>query len=195
MNQLRFDENLAIREVLDDIIGMVDRREKLIASVTEQAEETKDDRMKEHVIKLEGLMSDFLALFEPVLSKVRAYADGLKESVSESKAFLKSLVGIIDAGKTIDGTSATLQELESDADEVEEEVRQSIETLERIESLFKRTSHYEHGSSKSRPEDVQDQESTRSTRTIHKGESAGASRSHVFLGPRLSTYESSKSRN
>ncbi len=37
MNELRFDENLAIREVLDDIIGMVNRREKLIQSATEEA--------------------------------------------------------------------------------------------------------------------------------------------------------------
>src|SRR5713101_3902601 len=142
MNELRFDENLAIREVLDDIIGMVNRREKLIRSASQHAEKARDERMAQHVHKLEGLMSDFLTLFEPILSKVRKYGEGLRESVSESESFLKSLVGIIEAGKAVEGSSATLQELKKDADGVQEDLQLSDEALGKIEDLFKRTKSY-----------------------------------------------------
>lgn len=142
MNQLRFDENLAIREVLDDIVGMVDRRERLIESAGKMAEETRDERMAGEIKQLERLMSDFLTLFDPVLVKVRAYAERLKQSIAESEAFLRSLVGIIDAGKTVDGTSATVQELEKDADEVQTDLDLANQTLEKIENLFKKTRQY-----------------------------------------------------
>ena len=142
MNQLRFDENLAIREVLDDIVGMVDRRERLIQSAGQMAEETRDERMAVEVKQLERLMSDFLTLFEPVLVKVRAYAERLKQSTSESEAFLRSLVGIIEAGKTVDGTSATIQELEKDADEVQTDLDLANHTLDNIENLFRKTRPY-----------------------------------------------------
>ena len=142
MNQLRFDENLAIREVLDDIVGMVDRRERLIESAGQMAEETRDERMAGEIKQLERLMSDFLTLFDPVLLKVRAYAERLRQSVSESEAFLRSLVGIIDAGKTVDGTSATIQELEKDADQVQTDLDLANQTLDKIENLFKKTKQY-----------------------------------------------------
>lgn len=143
MNELRFDENLAIREVLDDIVGMVDRREKLIRSASQQAEKSRDERMAQHVQKLEGLMSDFLVLFDPILTKVKKYGEGLRESVSDSEKYLKSLVGIIDAGKAVEGTSATLKELEKDADGVQEELTLNSEALSKIEDLFKRTRQYD----------------------------------------------------
>ena len=142
MNQLRFDENLAIREVLDDIVAMVDRRERLIESAGNMAEETRDERMAGEVKQLERLMSDFLTLFDPVLVKVRAYAERLKQSTSESEAFLRSLVGIIEAGKTVDGTSATVQELEKDADEVQTDLDLANQTLDKIENLFRKTRQY-----------------------------------------------------
>lgn len=142
MNQLRFDENLAIREVLDDIVGMVDRRERLIESAGAMAEEARDERMAGEVKQLERLMIDFLILFDPILLKVRAYGERLKQSISESEVFLRSLVGIIDAGKTVDGTSATIQELEKDADEVQTDLDLANRTLEKIENLFRKTKQY-----------------------------------------------------
>jgi len=196
MNKLTFDENLAIREVLDDIIGMVERREKLIGSVSQQAEETDDGRMKENVAKLEALMSDFLTLFEPILAKVRTYADALKDSISDSEAFLKSLVGIIDAGKTIEGTSATLQELEKDANEVQGELRESTETLDKIEDLFKRTKQYQRNSPSAHKDEPPSHESTSHSKWAgSRTDSTGASRSHIVSGVRLSSYEPTKSQH
>lgn len=195
MNKLSFDENLAIREVLDDIVGMVDRREKLIDSVSDQAEESSDPRMKEHVAKLEGLMADFLALFEPVLSKVRAYGESLKDSISESEAFLKSLVGIIDAGKTIDGTSATVQELEKDADEVQSELHETTEIVDKIEDLFKRTKQYQRGSVVVHKEDSGTHETVSRPRwVVPKSDSTIGSRGHAFSS-RFSSNEPSKSQH
>jgi uncharacterized protein Yka (UPF0111/DUF47 family) len=194
MTQLRFDENLAIREVLDDIVGMVDRREKLISSVDEQAEKTKDERIAQHVKKLEELMSDFLTLFEPILEKVRAYGENLKESISESEGFLKSLVGIIDAGKAIEGTSATLQELEKDADGVQGDLRQSTETLDKIQDLFKRTKAYLPNSSGSRSENSTSHSSVPRTRHAQtETDTEQGSRFHVLAGSRLSSYQPTKS--
>jgi hypothetical protein len=142
MNELKFDDNLAIREVLDDIIAMVDRREKLIQSVRQKAEESGDQQMIQHSHKLQGLMSEFLALFEPILSKVVKYAETLQGSVAESEKFLKSLIGIISAGKNVDGGSATVQELERDAQGVNEELQLSLEELAKIKDLFSRTQEY-----------------------------------------------------
>jgi hypothetical protein len=145
MNELKFDENLAIREVLDDIIAMVDRREKLIQLTGQKAEQAGDERMIQHVQKLQGLMSDFLELFEPVLAKVRQYGETLRDSAGESEKFLKSLVGIISAGKNVGGESATLQELEKDAQGVNEDLQLSLEELAKIEDLFRRTREYSPG--------------------------------------------------
>ena len=195
MNKLSFDEDLAIREVLDDIINMVDRREKLIGSVSEQVEETRDDRMKEHLAKLEELMSDFLSLFSPILAKVRTYGDNIKASISDSQAFLKSLVGIIDAGKSIEGTSATLQELEKDADQVEEELRESTATLEKIEDLFKRTKQYEREPLAPKGEEMSSRESSSRQKWVTKSDTLSESRGHVIARPRSSSYESSKSQH
>ncbi len=142
MNQPSLDDNLAIREVLDDIIGMVDRREKLIQSAGLQAEETGEQRIMEYIKRLEELMVKFLTLFDPVLVKVRAYGESLRNSASESEAFLHSLVGIVDVGKTVDGSSAMVRELEKDVDEVEYQLKVSTETLNKIRGLFKRAEHY-----------------------------------------------------
>ncbi len=152
MNQLTFDENLAIREVLDDIIGMVDRREKLIRSAGEEAERARDDRMAQHVTQLEALMADFLTLFEPIMVKIRKYAEGLRDSIADSENYLRSLVGIIDAGKSVEGTSATLQELERDADGVQEELELSSELVGKIEDLFRKTRPYSRQALESRQE-------------------------------------------
>lgn len=142
MNQLTFDENLAIREVLDDIIGMVDRRDKLIRSAAEEAERARDERMAQHVVQLEALMTDFLTLFEPIMVKIRKYGEGLRDSITDSENYLRSLVGIIDAGKSVEGTSATLEELERDADGVQEELELSSELVGKIEDLFRKTKPY-----------------------------------------------------
>ena len=195
MNELSFDEDLAIREVLDDIVNMVNRREKLIGSVSEQVEETRDERMKEHLAKLEGLMSDFVSLFNPILAKVRTYGDNIKASISDSQAFLKSLVGIIDAGKSIEGSSATLQELEKDADRVEEELKESTEILEKIEDLFKRTKQYEREPLAPKGEEPSSHESTSRQKWVTKIDTLSESRSHVIARPRSSSYESSKSQH
>ena len=98
--------------------------------------------MARNVAQLERLMSEFLALFDPVLVKVKDYGETLHESIVDSEKYLGSLVGIIDAGKSVEGTSATLQELEKDADTVQEELELSGEVLSKIEDLFRRTKRY-----------------------------------------------------
>ncbi len=194
MNELRFDENLAIREVLEDVIGMIDRREKLIRSAGQLAEKSRDERMAQNVQKLEGLMSDFLTLFEPILSKVRKYGESLRESVSESERFLKSLVGIIEAGKGVGGTSATLKELEKDAEGVEVDLQLSSETLGKIEDLFKRTKQYSPSSGEPRSEDsLSPPPSVRPRRVRRSSTKPRVSRSYLLPGSRLLSDESSKS--
>src|SRR2546428_14090893 len=103
MNQLTFDENLAIREVLDDIIGMVDRREKLIRSSAEEAERSRDDRMAQHVTQLEALMADFLTLFGPIMAKIRKYGEGLKGSTTNFGKYSRGLWGKNWLGKELEG--------------------------------------------------------------------------------------------
>ena len=191
MNQLKLDENLAIREVLDDIIGMVSRREKLIESAAQQAERTRDERMSAHVKQLEELMSDFVGLFDPILVKVKAYAESLKESIGESEGYLKSLVGIIDAGKSIEGSSATLQELERDAEDVQLELDQSSETLKKIDDLFDRTKQYRRVAPTEKIPNPGSAARERAMREINDPSQA-TSRRYLITRPRLASYESSK---
>ncbi len=193
MNELRFDENLAIREVLDDIIGMVDRREKLIRSAGQQAEKSRDERMAQHVQKLEGLMADFLTLFEPILSKVRKYGEGLRESVSESESFLKSLVGIIEAGKAVEGSSATLQELKKDADGVQEDLQLSDEALGKIEDLFKRTKQYSTSAREPKSDNPLAVTPLVRAKRVRRTSKPRVSRPYLLSGSRLLSDESTKS--
>ena len=191
MSQIRFDENLAIREVLDDIVGMVARREKLIDSADKQARESKDERIAQHVKKLQELMSDFLTLFSPILDKVRSYGEELKESISESEAYLKSLAGIIAAGKAVDGSSATIRELEKDSDRVQGELEQSTDILEKIQDLFAATKEYTinvkvaGSGSEERPNSLS---STRARRAIAENDTLTASRTRLVGGSRLSSH-------
>ncbi len=196
MNQLRLDENLAIREVLDDIVDMVERRQKLIQSAAEEAERSRDQRMAEHVTKLEGLMSDFLTLFEPILGKIRMYGEGLRESIADSENYLKSLVGIIDAGKSVEGTSATLQELEKDADSVQEEIEVSGDVLSKIEDLFNRTKLYSHQALDRQDPAADPQINLRETqRRDQRGVRARSSGTYFLPGSRLLPDKSSKSQH
>jgi GTP1/Obg family GTP-binding protein len=196
MNELKFDENLAIREVLDDIVGMVERREKLIRSASQQAEKSRDERMAQHVQKLEGLMSDFLALFDPILTKVKRYGEGLRESVSDSEKYLKSLVGIIEAGKAVEGTSATLQELEKDADGVQEELKLSSEALSKIEDLFKRTRQFGQNSQSPKLDDPLGPAMVAKPRRRQRREAKPrASGSYLLPGSRLLPDEPAKSQH
>ena len=191
MSQIRFDENLAIREVLDDIVGMVARREKLIDSADKQARESKDERIAQHVKKLKELMSDFLTLFSPILEKVRSYGDELKESISESEAYLKSLAGIIAAGKAIDGSSATIRELEKDSDRVQGELEQSTDILDKIQDLFAATKEYAinvkvaGSGSEDRPSSLS---STRTRRVVAEDDTLSSSRGRIVGGSRLSSH-------
>src|SRR5215831_3928308 len=142
MSGLQFDENLAIREVLDDVVAMVDRREKLIQSATEVAERSRNDLTTRNVKRLEKYMTDFLVLFGPILVKVRNYQESLNESITETENYLRSLEGIIDAGKGVDGSSATIQELEKDANGVVEELQLMHQAHDKIDDLFNKTSRY-----------------------------------------------------
>ncbi len=197
MNQLRLDENLAIREVLDDIVGMVERRQKLIQSAAEEAERSRDQRMAEHVTKLEGLMSDFLILFEPIMGKIRIYGEGLRESIADSEKYLRSLVGIIDAGKSVEGTSATLRELEKDADSVQEDLEVSGDVLSKIEDLFTRTKPYSHQTLDTRQDPAADPEiNLRETqRRDQHGLRSRSSGAYFLPGSRLLPDKSSKSQH
>jgi hypothetical protein len=195
MNELRFDENLAIKEVLDDIIGMVDRRERLIKSASQEAERSRDERMLQHVKQLEGLMSDFLALFDPIFVKIRKYGEGLRDSIADSEHFLRSLVGIIDAGKSVEGTSATLKELEKDAEGVQEELELSSDALSKVEDLLRRTKAYSRQAPDSRPENVSEVVAHETQRREQRTLRSHNSGSYFLPGSRLFPDQSSKSQH
>jgi GTP1/Obg family GTP-binding protein len=195
MNELRFDENLAIREVLDDIIEMVDRRERLIKSASQEAERSRDERMLQHVRQLEGLMSDFLTLFDPILTKIRKYGEGLRDSIADSERFLKSLVGIIDAGKSVEGTSATLQELEKDAEGVQDQLQLSSEALSKVEDLLRRTKAYSRQPTETRPENAPDAVAHEIQRREQRTVRSHNSGSYFLPGSRLFPDQSSKSQH
>ncbi len=146
MSQLSFGDNLVVREALDDMVEKVATREKLIQSARQLAEKSRDERMGGNVRLLEALMSEFLALYKPVIERIRKYGESIQESISESEAHLKSLLGIIEAGKGIGGMPSTLHEIEEDAEEIKESMQLSATVLDRIGKLLQRIGRYDEKS-------------------------------------------------
>src|SRR6266568_4337042 len=76
MRETVFDESYNVREVLDDVIERVALREKLLGTAKQFAEKKREEKFTLAIRQFEGLMVDFLRLYQPILERLRSYREG-----------------------------------------------------------------------------------------------------------------------
>jgi len=138
MRETMFDDSYNIREVLDDVIERVTLREKLITTAKQFAEKKREERYSLAIKQFEGLMGDFLRLYQPILDRLRSYRDGLQKELSDLKSSLATVNGMLEVSKGIEGLQAKVQRLESDGQELDETIKEKSRTADKIDDLFNR---------------------------------------------------------
>jgi uncharacterized coiled-coil DUF342 family protein len=145
MRETMFDESYNIREVLDDVIERVTLREKLIQTAKGFAEKKKDERYTLAIRQFEGLMTDFLRLYQPILERLRSYREGLSKELSTLRSSLATINGMLEVSKGIESLTARLQRLENDGQELDETIKEKTKIGEKIDDLFNRVRVFNPG--------------------------------------------------
>ncbi len=145
MRETMFDDSYNIREVLDDVIERVTLREKLITTAKGFAEKKREERYTLAIKQFEGLMGDFLRLYQPILDRLRAYRDGLSKELAGLKSNLATVNGMLEVSRGIEGLQAKVQRLESDGQELDETIKEKNGTAGKIDDLFNRVRQYNPG--------------------------------------------------
>lgn len=123
---------------MDDVIERVTLREKLIQTAKGFAEKKKEERYTLAIRQFEGLMSDFLRLYQPILERLRSYREGLQKEMSTLKSSLATINGMLEVSKGIEGLAAKVQRLESDGQELDETIKEKSKIGDKIDDLFNR---------------------------------------------------------
>jgi len=145
MRETMFDESYNIREVLDDVIERVTLREKLITTAKQFAEKKREDRYTLAIKQFEGLMADFLRLYQPILDRLSSYRQGLQKELSGLKSNLATVSGMLEVSKGIEGLQAKVQRLEADGQELDETIKEKSRTADKIDDLFNRVKTHNPG--------------------------------------------------
>jgi DNA repair exonuclease SbcCD ATPase subunit len=138
MRETMFDDSYNIREVLDDVIERVTLREKLITTAKQFAEKKREERYTLAIKQFEGLMTDFLRLYQPILDRLRSYRDGLQKELGGLKSNLATVNGMLEVSKGIEGLQAKVQRLEADGQELDETIKEKGRIADKIDDLFNR---------------------------------------------------------
>lgn len=145
MHERMFDESYNIREVLDDVIERVSLREKLVQTAKQFFEKKKDERFTLAVKQFEGLMADFLRLYQPILERIRSYREALQKELSSLRSSLATVNGMLEVSKGIEGLATKVQQLEADGGELEKTIDEKTKTAEKIDALLNRVRPYLSG--------------------------------------------------
>ena len=121
---------------MDDVIERVSLREKLITTAKQFSEKKREERYTLAIKQFEGLMNDFLRLYQPILDRLRSYRDGLSKELTGLKQNLATVNGMLEVSKGIEGLQAKVQRLESDGQELDETIKEKGRTAEKIDNLF-----------------------------------------------------------
>jgi len=148
-----FDPDYIVREAIDDILGKVETREKLIDNARDLAEKRKDESQVSVVKNFEGLMVDFLRFYQPLLDRIRRYEGTLHESISEIKTHLASTKSMLQVTKNIEGTTAKSEELDREVSHLEKSIQGKTSTGDRIKKLFEKIKPYESEASSTSSDD------------------------------------------
>ncbi len=149
-----FDQDYIVREAVDDVLGKVETREKLIDSARDMAEKRREENHATVVKHFEALMEDFLHFYQPLLEKIKRHEGTLQESVTELKAQLSSTKSMLQVTKTIEGDTPKAEELDREINGLEKNIASKSTTIDKIKKLFEKTKRYQSdGSSPSNDEE------------------------------------------
>ena len=138
-----FDQDYIVREAVDDVLGKVETREKLIASARDMADKRKEENQAVVIKNFEALMVDFLHFYQPLFEKIRRYEGTLQDSITDLKAHLSSTKSMLQVTKTIEGDTPKAEELDREISGLERSIQNKITTIERIKKLFEKTKRYQ----------------------------------------------------
>lgn len=138
-----FDPDYIVREAIDDLLGKVETREKLIANARELAEKRKEENHASVVKNFESLMVDFLHFYQPLLDRIKRYDGTLHESIVELRSHLTSTKSMLQVTKGVEGVTAKSDELDREITHLEKTIQTKATTLERIKKLFEKTKPYQ----------------------------------------------------
>ena len=154
MDSRIFDPDYIVREAIDDILGKVETREKLIDSARDLAEKRKDESQVSVVKNFETLMVDFLRFYQPLLERIKRYEGSLHESINDHRTHLASTKSMLQVTKGIEGTTPKSEELDREVSHLERTIQSKASTVDRIKKLFEKIKPYEsEASSPSSEED------------------------------------------
>ena len=147
MDEHIFDPDYIVREAIDDILGKVETREKLIDSARELAEKRKDESHVSVVKNFETLMVDFLHFYSPLMERIKRYEGNLHDSLTDLKSHLASTKSMLQVTKGIEGVTAKSEDLDREITHIEKTIQSKTTTIDRIKKLFEKTKPYQSESS------------------------------------------------
>lgn len=145
MRERAFDESYNIREVLDDVLERLTVREKLIQTAKQFAEKKKEERFLLAIKQFENLMADFLRLYQPILDRVRSYRESLQREIQGLRSGLTTVNGMLEVTRGIETLAAKVQQLESDGQELDANIKEKTRILEKIDDLLNRVRPFTSG--------------------------------------------------
>ncbi len=138
MRERVFDESYNIREVLDDVIERVALREKLIQTAKQFAEKKREERFALAIRQFENLMADFLRLYQPILDRIRSHREGLQKEISGLKSSMATVNGMLEVSRGIEALAPKVQQMETDAAELDTSIKEKAKTAEKIDDILNR---------------------------------------------------------
>ncbi len=138
MRERVFDESYNIREVLDDVIERVALREKLIQTAKQFSEKKREERFALAIRQFESLMADFLRLYQPILDRIRSHREGLQKEISGLKSSMATVNGMLEVSRGIEALAPKVQQMETDAAELDTNIKEKTKTAEKIDDILNR---------------------------------------------------------
>ncbi len=145
MRETVFDESYNVREVLDDVIERVALREKLLGTAKQFAEKKREEKFTLAIRQFEGLMVDFLRLYQPILERLRSYREAMQKEITSLRSSLATVNGMLEVSKGIEGLAPRVQQLEADGQELDARINEKMKMANKIDELFNRVRPFQTG--------------------------------------------------
>ncbi len=145
MRETVFDESYNVREVLDDVIERVALREKLLGTAKQFAEKKREEKFTLAIRQFEGLMVDFLRLYQPILERLRTYREAMQKEITTLRSSLATVNGMLEVSKGIEGLAPRVQQLEADGQELDGRINEKMKMANKIDDLFNRVRPFQTG--------------------------------------------------
>ncbi len=142
MGDLAFDDTFNIREAVDFLSEKMTLREKLIQSAKQLSEKDGGHRLGVTVKRFEGLMVDFLKLYQPIFERISDHKEVLLRDISTVRNSLAGVYGMIEVARGVEVLADRVRELEADGKNMDVQIKEKTKTIEKLEELLKRVKHH-----------------------------------------------------